>query len=112
MTKEETSRRQAGRTDGGGREVEKARRRREEARKVSSLGLAVSRRLAIPRCDIRAEKVAVSFRTLKYIRQETERTGKLCESERRSLAPISRSTRYSLAASCPVPFDRFSKNCS
>lgn len=63
---------EAGRKDGGGREVEKARRRREEARKVSSLGLAVSRRLAIPRCDIRAEKVAVSFRTLKYIRQETE----------------------------------------
>lgn len=81
MTREETSRRQEGRR---GREVEKARRRREEARKVSSLGLAVSRRLAIPRCDIRAEKVAVSFRTLKYIREETEETGKLCESERRS----------------------------
>lgn len=70
--------------DGGGRvserkdgrnkgwEVEKARRGREEAREVSSLGLAVSRRLAILRCDIRAEKVAVSFRTLKYIREERE----------------------------------------
>lgn len=50
------------------REVEKG--RREEAREVSSL--AVSRRLAILRCDIRAEKVAVSFRTLKYIREERE----------------------------------------
>lgn len=99
MTKEETSRRQAGRTEG----AERSRRRdggekRREKFRRSALQYPVAS--LSPRCDIRAEKVAVSFRTLKYIRQETERTGKLCESERRSLAPISRGTRYSLAASC------------
>lgn len=53
----------------------------EKARKVSSLGPAISRRLAILRCDIRAEKVAVSSRTLRYIREERENDETLCESE-------------------------------
>lgn len=60
--------REDGRTEG----VEKAQWGRKEARKVSSLGPAVSRRLAILRCDIRAEKVAVSLRTLKYIQEGRE----------------------------------------
>jgi len=54
----------------------------EKARKVS-LGPAISRRLAILRCDIRAEKVAVSSRTLRYIRKErkNDENETLCESE-------------------------------
>lgn len=69
MTKKDDA--EEGRSEG--LEKKKARRgREEEARKVSSLGLAVSRRLAILRCDIRAEKVAVSLRTPKYIQGERE----------------------------------------
>lgn len=79
----------------------------EKARKVSSLGPAVSRRLAILRCDIRAEKVAVSSRTLKYIREERENDETLCESEE---VVASRSTRYSLAR-CRLSLKRFFKNC-